>query len=239
MVTAIKRQLKVWYSDWFIMVLVILGCGVFGKVLFQIIALTDKEMMEHFPLATLLAAIGAVMFCGIMAAVQMPLSFNMEVSLGCTRKHFVGSFYAAMLVCSVICWAVVLVIGVIENAMNAAMYPTWKSEFDMLPYVIKWGLPVLAAVAVIGCFCGVLVMHFGKVAFWILWALWMIGCIGFPQISEAVEEAPDSMYGKLGAAVLGVVSKVPVSAWIVAGVTLVVVSVAGTWGFLRRQQVTS
>ncbi len=238
MVTAIKKQIQITWTDWILTVLVILGSGIFGKLLFHIVAYFDDEMTAYFPLAAMLAAIVALVFAVLMTAVQMPLCFNLEISMGNTRKHFFVSFFATTFVGSIIEVLLVAGIGALENAMNAAMYPTWETELDLLPYILKWGLLVCVFANVIGALCGNLVMRFGKVALWILWVLWMFLCIGVPQIQEAVEEAPDSLYGRIGVAVGGFVSGIPVNIWIAAGIAAGAVAFIGSWLMLRRQQVT-
>lgn len=239
MISTIKKQIAVTWRDWLVMSAILLGCAVFGKILFAITAYFDKETVSYFPLATVLISIVAVMYGGIMAAVQISMCFNIEVAMGCTRKHYFCSFYIASFVGNLISYVLILGVNVLENAMNKTLYPTWASEIDTLPYILKWGIPALVLVTIIGGLCGTLMMRFGKIAFWIMWAIWMIGCIGGPQISDAVEEAPDSVYGRIGLAIGAGLSLVPVNAWICVGVLAGVLSLAGAWFIIRKQQVTA
>lgn len=236
--SAIKRQLKVWYSDIGLALLVVLGCGVLGKIIFQIVVCVDKEVTKTAPIAAMFAMIGAGMFCAILGLVQLPISFRTEVSLNCTRKHFLGSFYAVQMVLCFCCYLVVLLIGAAERALDQIWYSGWEREFELMPFLSKWGLLILITLAMASCFGGVLIMHFGRTAFWCIWCVWMILAIGGPQISEAMEETPDSMFGRIGTWIANLLGQVPMNLWALLGLLVIVGSAAGTWGFLRREQVT-
>ena len=86
-------------------------------------------------------------------------------------------------------------------------------------------------------FCGVLLLRFGRPAFWILWAIWMILALGLPQIHVAMEEAPESLFGRIGNIAADAFGSIP---WNVAVGLIAVVGmacVAGSWFFVRSQQV--
>lgn len=81
-------------------------------------------------------------------------------------------------------------------------------------------------------------MRFGKKIHFVLWGLWMLTCIGGPRIIEAVEEAPESVFGKFGSLLAMITKVVPGSAWLTGGVVFCIVGFLVTYGILRRQQVT-
>lgn len=56
---------------------------------------------------------------------------------------------------------------------------------------------------------------------------------------EAIGEAPDSLFGKIGSAAIRLFSGVSSEMWILVSVLAGVIGLTGTYLFLRRQQVTS
>ena len=239
MAAAIKKQFRIQWKDWIIMSLLIVGASIFGVVLFAVIGAFDAETVSYFPLGTVMGGITALMFCMILMITNLNLSFNIEVAMGCTRKQFFVSSYITSFAAALIAIALVILVDLAERAVYPQIYPHLEEEIDFLPYLLKWSIPAAAAVPVFGGFFGALMMKFGRTAFWILWALWMVLCLGFPNIHEAIEEAPNSMLGKIGIAAADVFGGVPVSAWIMLGAAAAVVSLVGSWMIVRRQQVTA
>ena len=90
----------------------------------------------------------------------------------------------------------------------------------------------------IGGFSGSLVMRFGQKAFWAVWAVWMLLCIGTPRIIDAAKDAPQSLFGMIGKGVLQILNVLPVDGWIIAGTAASLLCCIGSWLMLRRQQVT-
>ena len=240
MLSAIKKQFKTQCRDWLgIMTVLMLGAAVFGGILFAVIAALDHETDSYFAMGTVIAGIMAVMFTGIMMMASLSQLFNLEVSMGCTRKHFFISYYTLGFFVG-LCGVVMLwLINMAENTMNRVMYPGMSEEISFLPYLLKWSIPVMTVILVLAGFCGALMMRFGKVAGWILWFLWMFGWLGLPRIQEAVEKAPDSLFGRIGSIAADMLRMVPLHTWVCIAVLVSILAFAETWVLLRRQQVTS
>lgn len=77
------------------------------------------------------------------------------------------------------------------------------------------------------------------VLLFLAWGVWMILCIGFPQIHDAMEEAPGSFFGVLGMRIIEMIGKVPAGAWIGVLSAVVIGCVAGAWQIIRSQEVLS
>lgn len=119
------------------------------------------------------------------------------------------------------------------------MYPELTCEVDFLPYLLKWGIPVIAALCILGIFCSILIMHFGKKAFWVLWVIWMFACVGLPQISEAAEEAPNSLLGRIGIGAAKLFMGIPVQVLIGTLTGICVLCLILSWIYIRKQEVRS
>lgn len=89
MLGVLKRQCRVLWQDWvFWGAGLIPGMGIFGFVLYQILFVIIEDVGAYVPLGTILAAFMAVLFAGTLVITQLGQYFNIEVSMGCIRKHF-------------------------------------------------------------------------------------------------------------------------------------------------------
>ena len=239
MLTTIEKQFRILWGEWLVIAAMILGGFAVGLILHTIIMRLDSTAESYFSMGTIMAMVMGVMYCFILSITQIRLYFNMEISMGCTRKQFFVSYFVVCLVVDLVYPLALAVLGIGENALNRAWYPNLTNEIDLVPYILKWGIPTAILITIAAGFCGVLLLRFGRPAFWILWAIWMILAIGLPQIHDAMKEAPDSLFGRIGNAVFGAFGGVSRSAVIGAAAILGLACLAGSWFFVRRQQVTS
>ena len=236
---AIKRQFRVLWSDYLSMLGFISGAFVFGNVLFAFVTGLDKEQSGYFGLGTIIAIFMAVLFSGIMGLTQIQQYFNIQVAMGSTRKEFFVSYYLVSFLLNCVAAGVLVLLSMAENAWNAVLYAGWNMEFDLLPWVIRGAVPGAASVVIVCGFCGTMIMKFGRKASITLWCIWMFACLGGPQVAETMDEAPASLLGKIGGAVLETLAEVPVEAWIGTGLLAGAAGLAGSWIALRRQQVVN
>lgn len=239
MVQAIKKQFQVQWKDWLWFDLIVLACGVTGMLVFRIIAMAvGEELEEMFALGTVIAGICAVIFFWVLPMVQMPICFNMQIAMGSTRKQFILSWLVVVITEALVAFAVVTGICYGENILFEVLYSGIPSEINFLPYLLRYGVPAAVVLPILGSFCGVLIMRFGRTAFWVLWALWMFLWLGLPNLSEAVKEAPNSLYGRIGRWLGGFFLAIPVGIWMFLVIAATVAASIGIYGMLRKQQVT-
>lgn len=237
MILTMKRQMRVVWRDWIWSFLLIFGVELFGAVLFYIIYRTDGEITGYFALGTMMAAIIAAIYAGLMIMLQVSICFNLEVSMGCTRKHFFVSYYLVSFVELLLNWGLMILLNVIDRRLSRWMYPELTEEVNYFPYLLKWELPVTAGIVTLGVFCGAVLMRFGKKAFWVLWCLWMILCIGGPRVWNAVEDAPGSVFGRIGTGIGMIVKAVPTDTWIGSILCISLLGAVAAYLLLKRQQV--
>lgn len=235
----IKKQFGVQWKDWSHLILLILGIWILGVVLHYVIVRVDDTVTTYFSMGTLMAMIGAVFAAGIMGLIQIGFYFNMEISMGCTRKGYFISYYITALVFEIFYLGIIVLLNLAERVLEKHIYTGLKSEVDFLPYILKWGLLAAAAVCVISGFCGTLLLKYGKKAFWVLWCIWMFGCLVLPKIRRISEDAPNSFLGKIGNGTAELLKGIPVYAFAALTGAAILVGLGISWQNLRKQQVTS
>lgn len=238
MLEALKKQFAVQWKDWMGVAVVIPCTWVGGLVMYFIITRLDSDVTGYFSMGTLIAIFCTVLCVGIMGTLQLGVYFNMEVSMGCTRRRFFLSHYVVSFVFCFFYLGLVILLNLAEKYIQEQLYPKLSCEIDFLPYLLKWGIPAIAATCLISGFCGALLLRYGRKAFWVLWAVWMICAVGIPQIHSATENAPNSLFGWIGKKIGWIFSGFTVNMFIGIMVVISILSLAGAWIHLRNQQVT-
>ena len=127
-----------------------------------------------------------------------------------------------------LCW--------VDNKTNAYLYPAFSSEADILPWILKYGMPLAAGLMLAGILAGTIILKFGRKAGWTLWAIWMIGCFTLPRLMDA---APHSPAYKVRTAIQHFIQLFPSFIWVGAAAAAMILCVIISWLLLRKQQVNS
>lgn len=236
MINTIKKQFRILLDNGMFLILFTVILYVFGLILFGVISYFDRSTTSCFPMGTLLACIMAVMYLTI-SLLMLGNIFDLEISMGCTRRRFFWSYYLVHLVFGIADLCLILVLCRAELLWLALRYPSLPNKIDFFPYLLHWGIPALAAVILAGGFCGTLLMHYGKRAGWTLWAIWMFGCIGIPQIHESMENNPDSFLAGIGTSFQHMTQIIPQPLWILLTLLICTVCLAGAYQIVRKEQV--
>lgn len=238
MLQLIRKQLRAQGTDVIWGPVIMLAAGIVGMSIMFAMIKFDIADGEWFCLGTMLGGIVAAFYGFIWISAGIGFYFNMEVAMGCSRKEFFFSYYLTGFVMNGVYAIIMAIMCIIENALGRMLYPGMENDIDLLSYIIRGGIPVVVVLTVTGGFCGTLVLRYGKKAFWVLWAIWMVLCLGGPRISDAVSDAPDSVFGKIGTAVEVLLESVSVNIWILFGAAIVAACGVADFLMLRRQQVT-
>lgn len=235
----IKKQFYVQWKDWIWFFGLVLGGYVIGMILHYVLTVTDSTATSYFPLGTIMGMAMAGVYLFVMVLVQIRIYFNLEVSMGCTRAGFLVSFYLVNAAGTLLGAGFLTVLEAAENALDGLLYPGLEREVDLLPYLLKWGVPAAVAVPMLAGFMGALLIRYGRKAFWVLWGLWMFGALVLPRILEAASEAPETLYGRVGGWIAREFGAVSTNVWIAAGAVGSLLCLAGSWMLIRKQQVVS
>lgn len=240
MLGVLKRQCRVLWQDWvFWGAGLIPGMGIFGFVLYQILFVIIEDVGAYVPLGTILAAFMAVLFSGTLVITQLGQYFNIEVSMGCIRKHFFLSYLMCTVAACLAGWVCVLLVCAAENALHGWMHPMQEVRVEILPYLLRWGVPVMILVVSGALLCGTLLIRFGRWMRIVLLTVWIVLCLGFPQVMNAVEDAPNSIFGQIGGFFADLAETIPAGIWGLAGIAFVTMSLVISYLILRKQQVTA
>lgn len=210
------------------------GSYVFGIIVMMIIRANTMEENECVTLGMLIAMVALVFihFFGIIFSFVG--EFNMAISMGATRKAYVGSYALFNMAELAGLELLLFVLGKIELALMRVIYPQCEIILDVTQYFQwKYLLAVIVGMTVVELFLGAVILRFGMKAFWVVWAIWMFLTLVPAKLSE--NEVMAAKMHQLGEQIgLENIVQYLFAAGVVAAVIMAVLG----WNFLKKQRVT-
>ncbi len=232
---AIKRQIYVQRKIFAEIAGIMLGFWVFGAAALAI-AMHFIEEKAYFPLGSCCALMATGIMMMFFMFAEVVVYFDVELSMGSTRKEFFVSHFALSLLAIAEVFALTVLLCKVEEALNRIQYAGADVGMELLPYLLRLGIPIIVLLVIVADLVGAFFLRFGKLVLAATWIAWMFLCIGVPRIHDAAEEAPRSFWGRIGNAVGRLVGGIPgYLQWILLA-AVCAAGIAGTWAILRRQQ---
>jgi len=237
----LKELIKVNKDEFFLYGVVSLVGAIIGIAMVLFIMAVDGTGEDYGELGSLFSLlIGAIalVFGGIYGT---QTDFNMAISMGKTRKHFVPAKYITLVMETVMLIVIAALVGWVEGILYNAIYPAAINELHVsawLDYPLVL-VGVALGVPAITMLFGTLLMIFGQKFFWVIWFLWMFGCIGIPRIVHSATESPESGVGKFANAVADFVTGLPSGGLAVGALVVITVILVADFILLRKQRVTA
>lgn len=209
------------------------GGYVFGIIVMMIIRANTVEK-ECVTLGMLIGMIILVFMHFFGITFSFVGEFNMALSMGATRKSFVGSYALFNMVELAGLELLLFVLGKIELALISVIYPQCEIILDVTQYFQwKYLLAVIVGMTVVELFLGAVILRFGMKAFWVVWATWMFLTLVPAKLSE--NEVMAAKMHQLGEQIgLENIVQYLFAAGVVAAVIMAVLG----WNFLKKQRVT-
>ena len=217
-----------------------------GSLLLFVLSLLQRNGIirdSEFTVATVGTMISLVIFWAIYVFVGMTefgAGFSRYIGFGMTRKSFfVQEFFTSYLFMALS----VLLLAILKNVEQLILKIPFYSQFTYEELFTKkiWSMILLISficAPLVRIFLGSLMLKFkDQKGFWILWALWMIGCMAPGYINDIMKEGPK---GNIQTGIYHMVSacmKVPGNIWIVAAVVACAAVLLISWRLISRETV--
>ena len=210
------------------------GSYVFGIIVMMIIRANTMEENECVTLGMLIAMAALVFmhFFGIIFSFVG--EFNMAISMGATRRAYVGSYALFNMAELAGLELLLFVLGKIESALMRVIYPQCEVILDLTQYLQwKYLLAVIVGMTIVELFLGAVTLRFGMKAFWAIWAIWMFVTLVPAKLIE--NEALAAKMHQFGMQIgFGNIVQYLVVVGVIAAVIMAVLG----WNFLKKQSVT-
>lgn len=209
MLKSLIRDLKIHKKSWIFLLCCMLGLFIMGVGMVILILKTDETTTTYFCMGTLMSVfsiLGSAVFNGIYFRPE----FNLALSMGETRKRFLGLYALRQLLLTVVGYGAVLALMQLELVLYRSIFPTLENE-DVFYFLTDWRiiLPVMIACVLLPMFIGTLHSRFGKPVMVILYFVWLACCMLPSQLSH-------------NETLMNTVSSVPVAAWIGLGIAAMI-----------------
>lgn len=212
----------------------ILGAYLLGVGVWSAISAGDDGMVRAFPLGTLIAVVSTTVAHFIGCICAMLKAFELSVSMGATRKQFVGSYVAFGLSELAFACVFIRVLYGLEKTFYLKMFdlPTYETAVISAGDWLLWAVGLIAVLLSAELFMGALLLKFGAKAFAVIWLTIMTACY-LPRWLLRMDGRKEPVFGgRLGDMVQAAAPAIPV-----VTVFVCVIMVLAAWGMLRRQQV--
>lgn len=241
MLEAVKRQLKSTYDHAVLSyIMSILGFLV-AMIMWIVMRGVLREEAQYVPLGTIMA-LGLCGLCILFSQIfQTKLLFALEISMGSTRRTFFFSYLLVQALYNAGNYILLVLLILLEKKTRpflvARNIAVGKKAELIWSWTIRYGFPALLVFTIVSILFGTLWMYFGKVVGVILWTLWMALCFGGPNIADAVTDAPNSVLGRIGLGIAGIVSFFSGAVGIITGIIILAIILAAIYYMLQRHAV--
>ena len=204
------KKLTLDLTDYGIYFIILLGSGIFGNVIHDIVMSASNETLV-FPLGSVLVAGIALIYFVATGWFSDRLEFNLRVSMGCTRREYFFCRVVNLLVKVVITMVTLLFVYFIEILKFKIFYSGYGIDFEVDKF---FNFPMLFIffifVAMLSLLMSVIIMKVGRIAFWVFWGIYML-CVAsgkyiLPVIVKVV--SAKQIYAVVGMLVLALAATV-------------------------------
>lgn len=218
-----------------------LAGGVVGVVVALILMGTGAMKGEYGTIGAAIALIFEIMIMLFVGMFSLQQDFNLAISLGKTRKHYIPARFLFWVANCLLCIFAVLIICGLEKLLYSIVDKGAVCTFGIEKFLLHPAafIGVVFLVPTIIMVGGALYIRFGAKFSWFVWVLWMAGCILVPKMINAVNHEVDSIWKRIGTIVLEFL--VQLRTWhIVLGILMLgSVGLVVAYKVLRKQSVTA
>lgn len=157
-----------------------------GVVVFDFfVSMGDGETVQ---LGMVMALSAYVIFDIICEGITFGQHFTLCLQMGVTRKNFLSSYVVFKVIKNMLALSIIAILGAVERfvsknlvskLLRVRFVDNYSQVFSGRALVVTISLAVLLAFLTV--FVGAALLRFGRIAFWVLWALWMIVFLKSPD----------------------------------------------------------
>lgn len=216
MLNQLKKDLSLSGRSLLVSLAVLLVTFLIGAGVSLILAATDEEFVCMGTLLSCLVLL-AVGYFG--AAISYPQEFSLALSMGRTRKSFMGSYYLSSVLQLLLAWAVLLLLNRMELAVYQALFHS--REYVPLTVLTDWRfvLPVVLLFPILPMCMGALYGRYGRKGYIPFYLVWLFACFVLPRMFD--DERGEGLLDQMATGTLRMIDVLPLTAWLAIGAVAV------------------
>jgi len=242
MLNMIKKQFKLRKEE--IVLAGIIECVTFilGMIMLVIIVRFDDTIDKVFELGSIIAFCASLFTTFIMVFATFGVSFNNAICMGRTRKSFVTSYTLVTLCVTCAIIVIALLFSIIEKSLYTFLYPDHIFGYVAVNHItLTIVVAVILIEVIVPMFIGTILAKYGMKAFWILWAIWMFGCVVLPKmVGRMIDngyEHDDSVLGEIERSLVSTFGSISIVGWYAIGGVILLLMLVTTINLTRKQGV--
>ena len=242
MLNIIKKQFKLRKEE--IVLAGIIECVTFilGMIILALLVRFDDTTDTVFELGSIFAFSSTIFTTFIMIFATFGVSFNNAICMGRTRKSFVTSYTVVTLCVTCAIILIAFMFSIIEKSLYTFLYPDhifgYVAVNHITPFIV---VTVILIEVIVPMFIGTILAKYGMKAFWILWAIWMFGCIVLPKMVGRMignsYEHDNSALGEIERKLVSTFGSISIVGWYAIGGAILFLMLVTTINLTRKQGV--
>jgi len=220
----IKKNLMVNKNELITFTTVPIGAGLVGIIISLILSgLDSKTYVEIASAFSVFGGLFILIFGMIFAERQ---SFTLAVTMGIARKRYLPARYISLLIEVATVWIGMIIIHGLDTLVGNIVAPGLPHEniltlINIPAYLV---VIIMLAIPILCLFLGIFYVRYERKFFWVMWAIWMLFCLGGPRIGTAMANHPESAAAKIGFALQ---SFFGMNSLVLTGIILVITAIMG------------
>lgn len=237
MLDMIKKQFQIRKNE-----LIFLGVSevvvfILGIIIQALVINFDNTVQSVFELGTSIAFVFSLFALMIIILATFGVNFEYAVGMGRTRKSFLISYISVTLCHTVIVIVTGFILSFIEKLLYTQMYPQYNFDNVILDHISAVVIiAVILAEVIIPMFMGALLLKYKMKAFWIMWAIWMVGTVVLPKLLTSALVNENSRLGVIGRKLTASLGGINITCWIIIGGFIFVIMLISTCNIIKTQQ---
>ena len=172
----IKNFMYIKRKEIAIMMIAVAIAIIAGMVLGFFVSMGDDETVQ---LGMMMALSEYVIFDIIFEGFTFGQHFTLCLQMGVTRKNFLSTYVVFKVIKNMLALSIIAILGAVERVVSKNLVSkllrvrfvdVYSQVFSGRALVVTISLAVL--LAFLAVFVGAALLRFGRIAFWVLWALW-------------------------------------------------------------------
>ena len=172
----IKNFIYIKRKETAIMMIAVAIAIIAGMVLGFFVSMGDDETVQ---LGMMMALSAYVIFDIIFEGFTFGQHFTLCLQMGVTRKNFLSSYVIFKVIKNMLALSIIAILGAVDRVVSKNLVSkllrvrfvdAYSQVFSGRALVVTISLAVL--LAFLAVFVGAALLRFGRIAFWVLWALW-------------------------------------------------------------------
>lgn len=218
----------------------VFGFGLLGTAVYEVamrVSLVNAEDPQTFEMAFLMSLIAFMGVIFLFAMLVVQRNFQTAVGMSRTRKSFFAGSVLCALTSALFGAAALFIVSLTERIRLRYWWSGYSCETNFRKYITPAVfLFFVFAFVTLSQLLGVLFLRFGKLAFWVLWFVWMIGCFTIPRVLDDLDKERDTVFSGIGHMIRRIASGLPLFAWLLIGTVLLALLLLVSYRILMRQQ---